>query len=238
MGEALNDSHLRSLYAWVDKIPLSRPKRNFSRDFSDGVLVAEVIAAYFPSLVELHNYPAANSTKQKLYNFETLNTKVLRRLGHTMTKKDMEDMVNCVPGKAESFLFGLQQKMAKYEEDRSSRLNGTRRSPRSPRGLRAASVGAMPSDSVATASMGTKSVASEPPAARVQSEPTTQSQPKPAKKVDGGLSKTVESELLREKEQKIKDLQEQVVILELKVAKLEQLVRFKDSKIQKLQQSH
>ena len=236
MGETLNDNQLRSLYAWVDKIPLSRPKRNFSRDFSDGVLVAEVIAAYFPSLVELHNYPAANSTKQKLYNFETLNTKVLRRLGYVMTKKDMEDMVNCVPGKAESFLFGLQQRMAKYEEDKNSRLNGSRKSPRS---LRAASVGTMPGDSVATAEMATKSVASEPPAVRAKSEPSAQSQTKPvAKKMDGGLSKTVESELLREKEQQIKDLQEQVVLLELKVAKLEQLVRFKDSKIQKLQQNH
>lgn len=231
MGEALNDNQLRSLYAWVDKIPLSRPKRNFSRDFSDGVLVAEVIAAYFPSLVELHNYPSANSSKQKLYNFETLNSKVLRRLGYVISKKDMEDMVNCVPGKAESFLFGLQQRMAQYEEERSSKLNCTRKSPRN---SRATSLGTIPGESASN--IATKSVSSEPPT--FVSKAVSQSQIKPAKKAEVGLAKTVDAEILREKEQQIKDLQEQVVILELKVAKLEQLVRFKDSKIQKLQQMH
>lgn len=27
---------LRSLYAWLDRLPLSRPKRHLARDFSDG----------------------------------------------------------------------------------------------------------------------------------------------------------------------------------------------------------
>ena len=48
---------------------------------------------------------------------------------------------------------------------------------------------------------------------------------------------SVDEELLLEKEQTIRDLQETVEILELKIAKLEQLVRLKDSKIQKLQQN-
>lgn len=36
MEEPLDEQELESLYAWVDQIPLSRPKRNISRDFSDG----------------------------------------------------------------------------------------------------------------------------------------------------------------------------------------------------------
>lgn len=36
MEEPLDEQELESLYAWVDSIPLSRPKRNISRDFSDG----------------------------------------------------------------------------------------------------------------------------------------------------------------------------------------------------------
>ena len=32
----LDDEKLQELYAWVDEIPLSRPKRNMTRDFSDG----------------------------------------------------------------------------------------------------------------------------------------------------------------------------------------------------------
>lgn len=44
----------------------------------------------------------------------------------------------------------------------------------------------------------------------------------------------VDEEILVEKEQQIRELQETVEILELKVAKLEQLIRLKDNKIQKL----
>jgi hypothetical protein len=34
--EAVDDEVLEDLYTWVDEIPLSRPKRNITRDFSDG----------------------------------------------------------------------------------------------------------------------------------------------------------------------------------------------------------
>ena len=36
MGEPLDDTSLQQLFIWLDKIPLSRPKRNVTRDFSDG----------------------------------------------------------------------------------------------------------------------------------------------------------------------------------------------------------
>ena len=74
MGD-LTDDQLQKLYTWIDEIPLSRPKRNIARDFADGVLVAEIVSHYFPRLVELHNYSAANSYAQKIYNWNTLNTK-------------------------------------------------------------------------------------------------------------------------------------------------------------------
>ena len=36
-GNAILDTEdLRVLYAWLDSIPLSRPKRNIAEDFSDG----------------------------------------------------------------------------------------------------------------------------------------------------------------------------------------------------------
>ncbi|RYG57465.1 hypothetical protein EON66_00325 [archaeon] len=37
------------------------------------VMMAEVVAHFYPKLVELHNYSAANSVRQKLYNWSTLN---------------------------------------------------------------------------------------------------------------------------------------------------------------------
>ena len=42
---------MEDLYAWVDSVPLSRPKRNIARDFSDGVLMAEILSHFYPKLV-------------------------------------------------------------------------------------------------------------------------------------------------------------------------------------------
>lgn len=198
----LTDEQYRAIYAWIDAIPLSRPKRNIARDFSDGVLLAEVVAAYFPHLVEIHNYPPANSLKQKIYNLETLNTKVFKKLGLTISRPVIEDIVNCKPGAVEQVLNTLQYKMAKYREKKSqSELNS--------------------------------------PISMNQQDLNVQS------RIDADLNKekrvknpsvkaSIDQDILLEKEQQIRELQETVEILELKIAKLEQLVRLKDNKIQKL----
>ena len=36
MEVVLSDEDLQRVYSWVDEIPLSRAKRNITRDFSDG----------------------------------------------------------------------------------------------------------------------------------------------------------------------------------------------------------
>ena len=36
MTEEISDELLEDLYAWVDHIPLSRPKKDIRRDFADG----------------------------------------------------------------------------------------------------------------------------------------------------------------------------------------------------------
>jgi len=82
------------LYQWIDSIPLSRPKKNFARDFSDCVLVAEIIHYYKPSLVSLHNYPPTSTVKQKAQNWETMNMKVFKKLGVRMTRVDIDDCAN------------------------------------------------------------------------------------------------------------------------------------------------
>ena len=74
LAENIDDSNdIIYIYEMVDKVPLSRPKKNIARDFSDGVLIAEVIKHFAPNLIDLHNYPAAHSKTQKLYNWNTLN---------------------------------------------------------------------------------------------------------------------------------------------------------------------
>lgn len=43
MTQELDEEAMKSLLKWIDSVPLSRPKKNLARDFSDGVLAAEVI---------------------------------------------------------------------------------------------------------------------------------------------------------------------------------------------------
>ncbi|XP_030803245.1 sperm flagellar protein 1 [Camarhynchus parvulus] len=74
------EASLVSLYRWLDTVPLSRPRRNIARDFSDGVLAAEVVKFFFPSLVELHSFVPTSSTAQKVANWGHLNRKVLSKL--------------------------------------------------------------------------------------------------------------------------------------------------------------
>ena len=83
----MNEEQLQEVYQMVDTIPLSRSKRNINRDFSDGLLMAEVINYFNPKIVSLHNYPASNSVHKKINNWKTLNTKVLKKIGINLTNK-------------------------------------------------------------------------------------------------------------------------------------------------------
>ena len=90
----LDEDEIQLVYNWVDEIPLSRPKKNISRDFSDGCLMAEVINYFIPNLVELHNYNLAHSHKNKRQNWKTLNQKVLKKLGYQVHDEDIKEMID------------------------------------------------------------------------------------------------------------------------------------------------
>lgn len=228
----LSEDDLRSIYAWVDEIPLSRPRRSIARDFSDGCLLAEVVAHYFPHMVELHNYSQANSLQQKVYNLTTLNNRVLRRLGYQMTEAEMDDVSRAVPGAIEKVLHTLQLKIARYREQQQlKRANKLSPQPQKPAshnrghsGSSNGSAGPGGHDSKSRRASDSGAVGAG------------------AGGVGGGRGMpaqhhhlNVDEEILLEKEATIRELQETVDILELKVAKLEQLVRLKDTKIEKLQ---
>ena len=111
----LTEDELKPLYKWIDQIPLSRPKRNIARDFSDGVLVAEVIAHFYPKLVELHNYSGANAMSPKVYNWQTLNARALKKLGFQIPREDFMDVCNCRAGAIERVLKLCKIKMAEFQ---------------------------------------------------------------------------------------------------------------------------
>ncbi|GMI46048.1 hypothetical protein TrCOL_g13591 [Triparma columacea] len=241
----LTDDELQKLYTWIDEIPLSRPKRNIGRDFADCVLVAEVISHYFPKIVQLHNYSAANSTPQKLYNWNTLNGKVLRKLGWQISKEDIENIIMSKPGSIERFLHQLQFKMAKY------RANGGVAKAPGPAPVRnkysqqqqqqqqRRNVSSVPPNPPMNHN---SNFPPETPVSynNLDNQMVGRRQPMPQQAGNSGydrdaLQREVDEEILLEKEQTIQELRDTVEILELKISKLEQLVRLKDSKISKLQ---
>ena len=77
----MNEQQLAEVYEMVDSVPFSRQKKNIARDFSDGLMMAELIHHYYPKKVELHNYPATNTVTKKIQNWNTLNSKVLKKMG-------------------------------------------------------------------------------------------------------------------------------------------------------------
>ncbi|XP_048001414.1 sperm flagellar protein 1-like [Leguminivora glycinivorella] len=107
---------IEAVLAWVDNFKLSRPTKKINRDFSDAVLLAEILNVYYPKLVEMHNYPPRNSHALKLNNWMTLNRKVLRKLKLNLCCSTMEQLANCAPGVIERVLIMVKEKIRRDEE--------------------------------------------------------------------------------------------------------------------------
>lgn len=100
---------MEELYRWIDAIPLSRRKKNLPRDFSDAVLMAEVVAHFFPRMVELHNYDQGLRIDTKIYNWKTLNNRVLKKLSYPLDKETIESLANSTPGVIERVLMDVRR---------------------------------------------------------------------------------------------------------------------------------
>jgi len=213
------DDDYQAVYKWVDEIPLTRPKKNISRDFADGVLLAEVLHHFCPRLVEMHNYSAANSYAQKSYNWATLNNKVMRKLGIQLQQQDIEDIIKAVPGAIEAALKTVMDRLAKNHNRAVSSGRSSRCDTRTP---------SVSSDSrVRTSGSGSGSLGSE-----LRRDQDICLPPLGMQK----YQREVDTELLLEKERIITELRERLVIMTEKNKRLEQLVQIKDSKIEALSQ--
>lgn len=106
-----NEQEIMKIYELVDSIPLTRPKKNITRDFADGVLVAEIVKFFIPKIVELHNYTTTNNLKTKKENWNTLNRKVFKKLGFQLSNQDIESIINLNPGYVEMILQKIFNKL-------------------------------------------------------------------------------------------------------------------------------
>ncbi|VDN11240.1 unnamed protein product [Dibothriocephalus latus] len=113
----LDDEVLRELYTWVDAIPLSRPKKNIARDFSDGVLVAEVVKHFFPKYVDLHNFQTCNRVEAKRNNWLMLNWRIFNKFNFKLSDDVIDALINARPGTIEKLLLLLRSKINKQLEE-------------------------------------------------------------------------------------------------------------------------
>ncbi|XP_015928549.1 sperm flagellar protein 1-like [Parasteatoda tepidariorum] len=104
----MNETEQVNLYEWLGTIPFSRVKKNLARDFSDGVLAAELIKHFYPTLVDLHNYPPTNTLERKKVNWATLNKKVLRKLAFPLSEATLNELAAANREAIEYFLSRLR----------------------------------------------------------------------------------------------------------------------------------
>jgi len=252
----LDPATLAPLYRWVDTIPLDRPKKNIARDFSDGVLMSQVIHYFFPRLVELHNYSASNSVDQKNYNWKTLNNKVFKKMGFMLSPTDIEAVVTCKKHAIERVLLLMQAKIAEYQRTQGGHGTGTAPDALDAHVSSTAAVAAVPATvSPTNQTMGRKANQSQYASSAAAPVPTRHrsidhthsssssrsSDPSSASHGHGhghgpaSSASSMPSASASVSSPSVRDLQETVDILQLKVSKLEQLLQLKNSKIASLQ---
>lgn len=220
----LTEDDLHELYLWVDEIPLSRPKRNIARDFSDGICVAEVVKHFFPKLVELHNYAPANSLQQKVNNWQTLNARVFRKLHFEVPAEEIRDITSAVPGAVERFLRALRTKISQIRTIQDTKQKQ------------------MMDGEAAVTGYGNQRASAPRAAERPASAALPQHQPVAAAVRPSTPGSAVPTstqalrQLLEEKDRTILELRDAVSLLTDKVGKLEELVRVKDEKLLRYKQ--
>lgn len=242
----LTEEDLHDLYLWVDEIPLSRPKRNIARDFSDGVCVAEAVKYYFPKLVELHNYQSAHSVQGKIANWETLNTRVFRKLFFEVPAEEIRDITAAVPGAVERFLRALRIKIEQIQMRQQQRGASPQQQQQSSSAAVRGGASGRPVSAAAAPREQQQAATGVSPRSRVSPQrPSSaaspqhqqqQQQSRSAAQSQHNLQQEVYElrDILREKDHTIQQLQEAVALLTEKTAQLEELVYAKDDEVRML----
>lgn len=87
-------SQIDDILEWIENLQLNKRKLSLSRNIpaaiADGVLVAEIIYATYPKLIQIHNYSETNSIQGRKMNWTLLNKKVLKLIRCEVTDDDIE----------------------------------------------------------------------------------------------------------------------------------------------------
>ncbi|XP_043992022.1 sperm flagellar protein 1 [Gambusia affinis] len=219
MDRLLSEKEERDTLAWLDKIPFSRHKKHISRDFSDGVMVAEVVQHYFPKIVDIHNYVTSCKTQQKLGNWNLLNKRVFSKLDFYVSEETVKKIVSSTPGVVLPVMFFLKEKI----ENKLAQATQTRhyfRSQEKP----------------------FSDVEIQQAEARIMAQLAEMKITEPTEKPQQlmffpEMSRLTMRQVMLEKELQVEELQDILKILQVKVNKLEELIQLKDKRIEHLTSS-
>lgn len=119
MEMKLNPFELEAVLKWVDGFELSRCRRKLSRDFADGVLLAEIVKSEFPNLVDLHNYNGCSAVLGKIENWNILNRKVLKKLQVHLKPEEIEKLAKAESDCIEEVLFRIMNQIERIKAKNS-----------------------------------------------------------------------------------------------------------------------
>lgn len=107
----LKSDELEALHVWLSEFDLQLRcgTKKLNREFSDGVLMAELLKTQFPSLVEMHSYTSCSSVQSKMDNWRMLNRKVLRKLDLHLTNEVVEKLARAEPNCIEEVLHRVMK---------------------------------------------------------------------------------------------------------------------------------
>jgi hypothetical protein len=209
----ITESRLDSLHTWMKQLTLSRPIKNIARDFSDGQLLAETIKLYIPDLVQLHSYPEATSFRQKMRNLELLNKKVLKKLECILPTAVLEEIATSRPQAVERVLNILQYKISVYKNAKNPTISDN------------SATDISLNNSLNTSLQNTSNNGLNYSGELHDVVEATEINLK--KPITTNLTE-IDLEILKDKELLIREQQNTIELLNLKIQKLEQLIQMKD----------
>ena len=86
--------------------------------------MAEIIHAYHPHLIELHNYIGSTSSKGKSTNWELLKKKAFKKIGYAPSDELIKQVIECKYFAIETLLISLKKKLESSSLEKPSfRMN-------------------------------------------------------------------------------------------------------------------
>ncbi|XP_003387695.1 PREDICTED: spermatogenesis-associated protein 4-like isoform X2 [Amphimedon queenslandica] len=96
----------REVIKWLQSLDLSHPIKNVKRDFSNGYLVAEILAWYYPHDLQMHSFSNGTSLTARQGNWEQLERLFLKEK-FDIPKELIDNTIHCKPSGAKLLIERL-----------------------------------------------------------------------------------------------------------------------------------